>query len=138
MDQTEVYEQDHVPSPFALTQLSIDPVKIPAGKTVGLYVHAQYRYDTALVYDNRRSEIVYEDDFIEVHPGMAHLDPIPFGNRNPWGHGRSNAFRSNRTFVGRLVIGAKYILWNPDVHASFPKEFRRMVAESWHANQVGS
>eukprot|EP00746_Dinoflagellata_sp_MGD_P069788 gnl/MRDRNA2_/MRDRNA2_28559_c0_seq1.p1 gnl/MRDRNA2_/MRDRNA2_28559_c0~~gnl/MRDRNA2_/MRDRNA2_28559_c0_seq1.p1 ORF type:complete len:300 (+),score=59.73 gnl/MRDRNA2_/MRDRNA2_28559_c0_seq1:46-900(+) len=56
---------------------------------------------------------------------MAHMDHRPFGNQNPW-NGRG-AFRANRTFVGRLKMGVKYALWNPETHLRFPKPFQRIV-----------
>merc|ERR1719359_2082577 len=128
---TCVYDAAHAPSFDTYTGLLIHPVTIAPGSTIGLYIHCRYHSDTALVYDNRRSEVVYEDPYIQVHAGMAHLDVVPFGQRNPWGfgHGTDAAFRANRTFVGRLQLGAKYRLWNPEkeLHCLFPRGFREMV-----------
>jgi hypothetical protein len=128
---TCVYDAAHAPSFDEYTALAIHPVTLAPGSTIGLYIHCRHHSDTALVYDNRRNEVVHEDSFIQVHAGMAHLDNIPFGDRNPWGfgHGPDCAFRANRTFVGRLQLGAKYKLWNPEreLHAQFPRAFREMV-----------
>ena len=33
----------------------------------------------------------------------------------------------SRAQVGRLQLGAKFTLWNPETHATFPAAFRRMV-----------
>jgi hypothetical protein len=126
---TQVYDALHRPSRREFAYLPIHAVTVKAGTKIGLYVHCRNSDDTALVYDNRRREIVYEDSFIEVHAGMAHLDNVPFGQRNPWGmgYGPNAAFRANRTFVGRLELGAKFMLWNPETHLKFPKKFREMV-----------
>jgi hypothetical protein len=128
---TCVYDAAHPPSPARYAALQIHPVTIAPGSTIGLYIHCRHHEDTALVYDNRRSEVVFEDSFIQVHAGMAHLDNVPFGGTNPWGfgYGPESAFRANRTFVGRLQLGAKYRLWNPEkkMHFQFPHAFREMV-----------
>jgi len=124
---TNVFRSPVAPSFRKLVCLKLEtPIVIPAGQTVGVYVHAVSEGDDGIVYDNRRHDVVHEDRFVVVEAGMAHMDVRPFGNMNPWGMGRG-AFRANRTFVGQLKIGVKYMLWNPEVHNRFPPQFKLMV-----------
>eukprot|EP00747_Dinoflagellata_sp_TGD_P102135 gnl/TRDRNA2_/TRDRNA2_168567_c0_seq2.p1 gnl/TRDRNA2_/TRDRNA2_168567_c0~~gnl/TRDRNA2_/TRDRNA2_168567_c0_seq2.p1 ORF type:complete len:323 (-),score=36.89 gnl/TRDRNA2_/TRDRNA2_168567_c0_seq2:110-1078(-) len=126
---TEVYDGFHPANFEQLTKLELQtPIPLRAGQLIGVYIHSSAWYDTSLVYDNRRAYVVHEDLFVRVLPGMAHMDHRPFGNQNPWRQfGFQGAFRANRTFVGRLKMGAKFMLWNPETHRHFPRRFRDMV-----------
>eukprot|EP00929_Paragymnodinium_shiwhaense_P013476 TRINITY_DN121320_c0_g1_i1.p1 TRINITY_DN121320_c0_g1~~TRINITY_DN121320_c0_g1_i1.p1 ORF type:complete len:291 (-),score=52.55 TRINITY_DN121320_c0_g1_i1:246-1118(-) len=122
---TKVYERRHSAS-WSFTTLILDaPIVVLPGKVTGIYIHSAGSQE-ALVYDERRSYIPYEDSFVKILHGAAHLDSQPFGDFNPWFGGRG-AFRANRNFVGRLAMSARYMLWNPESHRLFPKEFRDMV-----------
>lgn len=63
-----------------------------------MYVHSALPGDEGLVYDNQRRHTTYEDEVIQLLPGMAHLSCHPFGRRGFWG----SAWRMHREFVGRL------------------------------------
>lgn len=119
-----VYEREHSPSRQHYQQLEFTkPVRLKPGYGCGLYVHSKLPGDNALVYDNRRSHLTYEDEAFQVYPGLAHLSNRPFGRRGMWGF----PWRDNREFVGRIQYGVGYILWNPEVHHKFPVEFRNAV-----------
>ena len=56
------------------------------------------------------SSLRHDDMFLQISSGAAHLAKTPFSNRGPWG----SAWRDNRTFVGSLSYGVRYLLWQPD------------------------
>eukprot|EP01062_Namystynia_karyoxenos_P083497 TRINITY_DN9607_c0_g1_i1.p1 TRINITY_DN9607_c0_g1~~TRINITY_DN9607_c0_g1_i1.p1 ORF type:complete len:463 (+),score=115.60 TRINITY_DN9607_c0_g1_i1:100-1488(+) len=112
------------PSPERLVELPLrPPLLLRPGESAGLYVHSGTDGDRGLVYDDVRQEYTYEDRFLQVFPGQAHLCSKPFGKTNPWGWG--GAWRQGREFVGRVTYGARYVLWTPLVHQQFPPGFRR-------------
>jgi len=122
----QVYSEDHCPSFEELVPLHLDtPIPVRPGALTGIYIHTPHR--TGVIYDNRDSDIVFEDRFVKILPGMAHMDHVAFGNTNPFGRVDRGAFRANRIFVGRLQMGAKYALWNPEVHRRFPPAFQALV-----------
>jgi len=121
-----VYEREHEPSRSEYEKLEFTKaVRLAPGQTCGLYVHSKLPGDNALVYDNKRSAMTYEDEVFQVFPGLAHLSNRPFGRRGMWGF----PWRDNREFVGRIHYGVGYTLWNPEVHQQFPVEFRNAVKE---------
>lgn len=123
---TQVYSEHQTSSYGELVPLYLHkPIPVRPGELTGLFIHTQDR--NGLIYDNRNSDIVFEDRFVKILPGMAHMDGSAFGNRNPFGPVGRGAFRSNRIFVGRLQMGAKYALWNPEIHQRFPPAFRSLV-----------
>jgi hypothetical protein len=74
-----------------------------AGSTVGIYIHSALENDEGLVYDNLRLRtFTSTDQFIQIHPGVAHISSIPFDDDGYWGWG---AWRERRSFVGRLTYG---------------------------------
>jgi hypothetical protein len=95
------------------------PVKM--GDVLGIYVHSERPDDAAIVYDNVRTRITFENDMIRILPGLAHLSNIPFSNDFPW------AWRSKRAFVGRIKYAVVRLLWRPQVHAQFPVIFKSGV-----------
>mmetsp|Transcript_2803 Transcript_2803/g.5320 ORF Transcript_2803/g.5320 Transcript_2803/m.5320 type:complete len:477 (+) Transcript_2803:38-1468(+) len=122
-----VYQRDHEPSRINYCQLDLSkPIRLTPGQRCGLYVHSKLPGDEAIVYDNQRSEITYQDEALQVFPGLAHLSNKPFGRRGMWGY----PWRLNREFVGRLCYGVSYKLWNPEVHHHFPAAFQRAVKVS--------
>jgi len=119
-----IYEAEHSPSHRDYQQLELTrPVRLCPGGSSGLYVHSKLPGDSALVYDNQRNELTYEDEVLQVYPGLAHLSNRPFGRRGMWGF----PWRDNREFVGRVHYGVGYMLWNPEVHHYFPIDFRKAV-----------
>jgi len=119
-----VYEREHGPSHRDYQQLEfMKPVRLSASDGCGVYVHSQLPGDSAIVYDNQRSPLTYEDEVFQVFPGLAHLSNRPFGRRGMWGF----PWRDNREFVGRILYGVGYTLWNPEVHYQFPIDFRNAV-----------
>eukprot|EP00928_Gymnodinium_smaydae_P010672 TRINITY_DN14022_c0_g4_i1.p1 TRINITY_DN14022_c0_g4~~TRINITY_DN14022_c0_g4_i1.p1 ORF type:complete len:325 (-),score=61.88 TRINITY_DN14022_c0_g4_i1:115-1089(-) len=116
-----VYQRTHEPSHREYTRLELDqPIRLRPGERRGLYVHSSLAGDEALVYDNQRSRVTYQDNAFKVYPGLAHLSNKPFGRRGFWGF----PWRERREFVGRLSYGVCYKLWNPEVHMQFPADFR--------------
>lgn len=119
-----VYERTHQASRQDLCKLELQkPIRLVPGQKLGLYVHSKLPGDHALVYDNQRSHVTYEDQVFTVYPGMAHLSNRPFGRRGMWGF----PWRENREFVGRIEYGIGYTLWNPEVHQHFSSEFREVA-----------
>jgi len=119
-----VHKETHQPSTDELKAMKLSPpVIVTPGKTIGLYVHSRAAHDQAIVYNNRRSEVTYEDRHFRVMPGLAHVSNIPFSKSCVWGY----AWRDGREFVGRLKYAVKWKLWKPSNHALFPRCFREMV-----------
>ena len=65
---------------------------------------------------------MYTDQFITLHPGHSHVSNRPFGTTSMWGWG--SAWRSGRTFVGKMEYGVRYKLWGPRVHSEYGGSFR--------------
>lgn len=123
---TKVYEQKHAPSQATYQTLEFpQPIILHPGQIRGMYIHSTLGGDEAIVYDNSdpgRSTSRYEDRFLSIHSGKAHLSPTAFGQMPIWGWG--NAWRDRREFVGQVNYGAVYQLWNPQVHLEFGPSFR--------------
>ncbi|KAK3247450.1 hypothetical protein CYMTET_43052 [Cymbomonas tetramitiformis] len=123
---TRVYKGHHEESMDDLVQITLNmPIKVSGGKGCGLYVHSTLDGDQAIVYDNQRNKTTYDDDYLTVLPGLAHLSNIPFGKVGYWG--RSHAWRRRREFVGRLSYGCRWLKWNPEVHLRFPEPFQKVA-----------
>jgi hypothetical protein len=76
---TQVYERSHEASYYDMVELTFTcPIQVPAGESVGMYVHSQAPGDRSVVYDNMRSEVTSHDDYIAVWPGHAHIGNVPF------------------------------------------------------------
>lgn len=121
-----LHEQDHQASIRDYQRLELSrPIRLGPGESCGLYVHSALPGDDAIVYDNQRSRVTYEDKVFRVLPGMAHLSNRPFGRHGMWGF----PWRDNREFVGKISYGVGYMLWNPvrEVHLWFPDQFRAMA-----------
>jgi len=119
-----MYEGTHTRSYQQYQKLDLPaPIKLASGESRGIYVHSKLPGDEAIVYDNQRDRVTYEDRVFRVLPGIAHLSNQPFGRRGMWGF----PWRERREFVGRFHYGVSYRLWNPEVHGQFPADFRRAV-----------
>ena len=117
-----LYDEFHTPSYRNLQSLKFrEPLKLSPGESVGLYIHSAALNDDSIVYDNQRRVAVYDDEYITISPGIAHLDCNAFGENAPWG---GSAWRQGRTFVGRISYGVRYQLWTRDVTQRFPSQFR--------------
>lgn len=105
--------------------LSDNPIILKPGEIRGVYIHSTLESDQALVYDNQQNLKTFDDKFLTVLPGRAHVSPKLFGTQPIWGWG--NAWRDNREFVGRISYGVVYKLWNPSEHLSFGGNFRNIA-----------
>jgi hypothetical protein len=126
---TQIYERTHEPSFQDFVELKFEtPIVLhPSDGRLGVYVHSKRPGDQSIVYDDARYSTlrsVRDDGRVVIHPGVAHLSNKPFGRRAPWG---GDALRTRRLFVGRVSYGARWLLWNPEVHARFPIGFRDAV-----------
>jgi len=138
--------------------LSASPIVIQPGKVRVIYVHSSLPGDEAIVYDNTANNIPwaapgpprFEDNFISIHTGKAHLSPIPFNQSPIWGWGNAwvrslhadrllgsnsrirllyfspfSVQRDRREFVGQINYGVTYKLWNPERHNLFGTNFHK-------------
>ena len=109
----------------------INPLLFDPDKSDVIYIHSTLPGDEAIVYDNsypsarRAPPPRYDDAFISILSGRAHLSPIPFGQTPIWGWG--GGWRDHREFVGQIEYGCVYKLWNPDLHITFGSEFQKAV-----------
>ena len=55
-------------------------IALRAGESIGIYIHCERMDDKGLVYDDQRSDVSYEDEFLKVLPGVAHVSPMPFSD----------------------------------------------------------
>jgi hypothetical protein len=123
---TKVYEQTHEPSRRVYKSLVLDPpIVLRPGQTRILYIHSTAPHDRAIVYDNSQFTAVsrarYDDSFLQIHTGLAHLSPTVFGQTPIWGWG--SAWRTHREFVGQVEYGVVYQLWHPERHNRFGQHF---------------
>ena len=122
----KVYDHAHCSSPRDFSELILDtPIVLKPGQCCGIYIHSSLRSDTAIVYDRKGKSKTYDDNFISVYPGRAHVSTKVFGREPIWGSGA--AWRNNREFVGRLSYGVVYKLWNPNMHYAFGGAFQRLA-----------
>ena len=103
---TKIYQRTHAPSRHAYTWLdfSHQPVVLYPGQVRALYIHSTLDSDEAIVYDNAQvrpwhyasaasaarriqPQARYQDGFVSLWPGKAHLSPEPFGQTPIWGWG---------------------------------------------------
>lgn len=122
-----IYEREHSPSPNKYEPLILgdQSVKLEPNTKLGLYIHSKRGGDRSIVYDNQRLEYSYENMFLRIHPGLAHLGNEPFGEHGGWWWG--SPWSSRREFVGCIDFGVCYKLWSPAVHQHFNANFRRAV-----------
>eukprot|EP00977_Amphora_coffeiformis_P001242 scaffold259_cov158-Amphora_coffeaeformis.AAC.8 len=133
----KVYQATHAPSQreYQWLDFSKNPIIMLPGQVRALYIHSTAQGDEAIVYDNanvrfgayhhygaplggrrRRAagaggEPRYQDNYIQLLTGKAHLSPRPFGQTPIWGWG--NAWRDHREFVGQVAYGVRFALWQP-------------------------
>ena len=124
---TQVYDKHHEPSRRTYETLVFDqPIILRPGEERVLYIHSTAPHDRAIVYDNsyfpNMDRPRYQDSFLTIHTGKAHLSPDVFGQTPIWGWG--SAWRSHREFVGQLEYGILYQLWQPERHLEFGPHFR--------------
>ncbi len=80
-DWINIFERFKEPSPFTLSSLELENPLVPKpGVRYSLYIHSSRNDDLGIVYDDQRNHITYEDDFVNVYPGTAHISPIAFDN----------------------------------------------------------
>ena len=111
---TRIYQGTHAPSrrEYQWLDFSNQPVVLQPGQVRALYIHSTLEGDEAIVYDNaahvvrhpwqaaaaagwnRRTgrptntpQPRYQDAFVSIWPGKAHLSPQPFGQTPIWGWG---------------------------------------------------
>lgn len=140
-----VYDKEHEPCigrvgrsvERTYAELKLDePVIIEPNQTFGIYVHSGREDDEGIVYDNSSAahQKINSTGTLKVLPrAFAHLNSEPFNSHSPWGYG--NGWRQNREFVGKVSFGVKWLLWSPEIHNKFPKEFKNvveLVLLAWH------
>ena len=90
---TKIYEKEHNPSyrEYEPLDISDNPIIIKSGEVRGIYIHSSIDDDSGIVYDNQQKIKTYDDKFISVLPGRAHVSTTVFGTTPIWGGG--NAWR---------------------------------------------
>ena len=86
---TRVYQKHHAHSPRTYQTLILDQaIVLEPGEERVLYIHSTAPHDRALVYDNSYFPTVerarYEDAFLQIRTGKAHLSPEVFGQTPIW------------------------------------------------------
>ena len=56
----------------------------------------------------------YNDEYIKILPGLAHVSNEVFGRQSIWGYG--NPWRRGREYVGSAKFQISYKLWDPKKH----------------------
>lgn len=122
---TQIYQGRHAPTRELVPLVLKNPLCLPVGQQIGLYIHSTRQDDQAIVYDNERSSLSHEDNYIAITSGCAHISPRPFDSRGFWGW----AWRPRREFVGRLSYGVKFLMWKPTskITSKFPPQYKRCV-----------
>jgi hypothetical protein len=99
----KIYEHTHKPSmrQYQWLDFSKTPIELEPGQVRVLYIHSTALGDEAIVYDNasirphwryrtdrlqntRTTPPRYQDAFVSIHTGKAHLSPRPFGQTPIW------------------------------------------------------
>lgn len=99
----KIYEHTHEPSmrQYQWLDFSKNPIELEPGQVRALYIHSTALGDEAIVYDNanvrphwqyraarrqnaRMAQPRYQDAFVSIHTGKAHLSPRPFGQTPIW------------------------------------------------------
>lgn len=126
---TCLYEKHHEASRRAYQTLEFpQPLVLQPGEERVLYIHSKAPHDRAIVYDNshlggdHHHRARYEDAFLQIRSGKAHLSPTVFGETPIWGWG--SAWRAHREFVGQVQYGVVYQLWQPERHLRFGRNFQ--------------
>lgn len=80
---TKIYEKEHKPSfqNYEPLDLSDNAIILKPGQVRGIYIHSSIQNDSGIVYDNQQHIKTYEDNFITIMPGRAHVSTKPFGTR---------------------------------------------------------
>jgi len=82
-DWEKVYEKTLPASVVEMAEIVLDtPIVIKPGTRRGVYVHSTLLGDESIVYDNQKSRFTYNDTFLTVHPGRAHVSNKVFGTRS--------------------------------------------------------
>lgn len=126
---TKIYDSEVELKPSAeFTELRLlQPLILPPGGRYGVYIHSSTD-PNAIVYDDERNPVTFENSVLRVHSGLANISPVPFSTEEPL-PGWHWPWRPRREFVGKISFGVKYILWRPlkDIHQQFNQTFRRGV-----------
>ena len=120
---TQIYKGTHEPADELIPLVLENPLSLPVGQRIGLYIHSTRQDGQAIVYDNERNKVSHEDNYITITSGCAHISPRPFDSRGFWGW----AWRPRREFVGRLSYGVKFLMWKPTAKVTnkFPTQYKR-------------
>lgn len=105
---TQIYQGKHKMVRRGYSTLELpEPLILSPGDVRLLYVHSTHDGDESIVYDNSTSAGPrYEDDFISIHSGKAHLSPEPFG-QNPVRCATSRSQVQSHTTIIDLGMGQR-------------------------------
>lgn len=110
-----------LPPPLEI-QIKFDKkVKLLPHQRRALYCHSSLPDDLGIQYQSyRKSDIVAQDQFISVYPGLGHTGSEPFDDHQGW-------YRSYRGPAGIVKYHAKWKGWSPFEHRIFPIPLKSAV-----------
>ena len=86
-----------------------------------LYCHSSLPDDLGIQYQSySRDQIIAEDQFISLLPGLGHTGSEPFDDHHGW-------YRSYRGLAGTVKYHAKWKGWSPLEHRIFPRHLQDAV-----------
>lgn len=85
------------------------------------YAHSGLPDDLGIQYQSyRRTDIVAQDEYIRLLPGLGHTGSTPFDENQGW-------YRSYRGLAGAVSYHVRWKGWTPVEHAIFPTPLREAV-----------
>mmetsp|Transcript_1550 Transcript_1550/g.2162 ORF Transcript_1550/g.2162 Transcript_1550/m.2162 type:complete len:553 (-) Transcript_1550:1301-2959(-) len=97
------------------------PVVIQPYSRRALYCHSGLPDDLGIQYQSyRKDDVIAEDDYIALLPGLGHTGSEPFDETHGW-------YRAYRGLAGGLSYRASWKGWTPQTHNSFPLPLQKAV-----------
>jgi hypothetical protein len=97
------------------------PVKLLPHSTRALYCHSSLPDDLGIQYQSYgKHDIVAEDEYLVVRPGLGHTGAEPFDEVQGW-------YRAYRALAGNLSYTVRRKGWTPFEHKIFPEPLKQAV-----------
>jgi hypothetical protein len=99
----------------------LEPIKLLPHQRRGIYCHSSLPDDLGIQYQSyAKDNIVAEDKFIRILPGLGHTGARPFDDIDGW-------YRGYRALAGQVYYSAKWKAWSPFQHTMFPRPLKDAV-----------